>query len=232
MNRMLIFGMGVAIIGGAASGASAAVTKAVSAAQEPAGATAPGPKPVIHRALHRHRVALRAKPATRDPRTAFAKGRTADAADTRSTTQTNPQEETLRQESILRPRSVPTVSFSPPATLEAPVEQAAAPPPEVPVRPADPVATAAVTTIITSPEPSASRGMEVMVMLGTCAGAAMGVYGLLSFKTRRRRTSPTAAPAQSARAGLLSSAADRPARQKLFPHQLAMSFESRLSVGK
>jgi hypothetical protein len=73
--------------------------------------------------------------------------------------------------------------------------------------------------------------MEVMVMLGTCAGAAMGVYGLLAFRTRRR-TSPTAAQTQSVRAGLLSSAADRSARQKLFPHQLAMSFESRLSAGK
>jgi hypothetical protein len=33
-------------------------------------------------------------------------------------------------------------------------------------------------------------------------------------------------------AGRLSSGADRSARQKLFPHQLAMSFESRLSAGK
>ena len=232
MNRMLIFGMGVAIIGGAASGASAAATKAVSAAQEPAGTAAPGPKPVIHRALHRHRVALRAKPPARDPQDGVCQRAHRGGRRHARTTQINPQEETLRQESILRPRSVPTVSFSPPATLEAPVEQAAAPPAEVPVRPADPVGTAAVAAIITSPEPSPSRGMEVMVMLGTCAGAAMGVYGLLAFKTRRRRTSPTAAQTQSVRAGLPSSAADRSARQKLFPHQLAMSFESRLSAGK
>jgi len=231
MNRMLIFGMGVAIIGGAASGAFAAATKAVSVAQEPAGTAASGPKPVIHRALHRHRVALRAKPPAKDPRTAVANRRTAEAADTRPT-QINPQEETLRQESILRPRSVPTVSFSPPAALEAPVEQAAPPPTEITVKPADPVGRAAVAAIITSPEPSPSRGMEVVVMLGTCAGAAMGVYGLLAFKSRRRRTSPTAAQKQSVRAGRPSPGADRSARQKLFPHQLAMSFESRLSAGK
>jgi hypothetical protein len=229
MNRMLIFGMGVAIIGGAASGASAAATKAVSAAQEPAGTAAPGPKPVIHRALHRHRVALRAKPPARDPLTAFAKGRTAEAADTR-TVPTTAQEDILRQESILRPRSVPTVSFAPPATLDVSVEPAIAPPAEVPVKGADAIGTAAIASVA-SPGPSPSRGMEVMVMLGTCAGAAMGVYGLLAFRTRRR-TSPTAAQTQSVRAGLLSSAADRSARQKLFPHQLAMSFESRLSAGK
>jgi hypothetical protein len=230
MNRMLIFSMSVAIIGGAASGASAAATQAVSAAQEPAGTAAPGPKPVIHRALHRHRVALRAKPSARDPRTAFAKGRTAEAADTR-TAQTNPQEDSLRQESILRPRSVPTVSFAPPATLDAPVEPATAPPAEVSVKVADPIATAAVASI-TSQDQSPSRGMEVVVMLGTCAGAAMGVYGLLAFKSRRRRASATAAQRQSVRAGLLASAADRSTRQKLFPHQLAMSFESRLSAGE
>jgi hypothetical protein len=230
MNRMLIFGMGVAIIGGAASGASAAATKAVSVAQEPAGTAATAPKPVIHRALHRHRVALRAKPPARDPRTAFAKGRTAEAADTR-TVPSSPQEDSLRQESILRPRSVPTVSFSPPANLDEPVEPAIAPTAEVPVKLSDAIGTVAVASI-TSPEPAPSRGMEVMVMLGACAGAAMGVYGLLAFKTKRRRTSPAAAQTQSARAGLLSSAADRSARQKLFPHQLAMSFESRLSAGK
>jgi hypothetical protein len=229
MNRMLIFSMGVAIVGGAASGASAAATKAVSAAQEPVGTAAPGPKPVIHRALHRHRVAHRTKPPARDPLTAFAKGRTAEAADPR-TLPSSQQEVILRQEDILRPRSVPTVSFSPPATLDAPVEPAIAPPAEVPIKLADSIGTAAVSAI-TSPGPSPSRGMEVMVMLGTCAGAAMGVYGLLAFKTRRR-TSPTAAQTQSVRAGLLSSAADRSSRQKLFPHQLAMSFESRLSAGK
>jgi hypothetical protein len=223
MNRMLIFGVGVAIIGGAASGASAAATKAVSATQEPVGTAAPGPKPVIHRALHRHRVANRAKPPARDPLTAFAKGRTAEAADT-PTVPSSPQED------ILRPRSVPTVSFSPPTSLDRPVEPAIAPPAATPVKVADSIGTAVIASI-TSQGPSPSRGMEVMMVLGSCAGAAMGVYGLLAFKSRRR-TSPTAAQKQSVRAGLLSSAADRSTRQKLFPHQQAMSFESRLSAGR
>jgi hypothetical protein len=229
MNRMLIFGMGVAIIGSAASGASVAATKAASVAQEPAGTAAPGPKPIIHRALQRHRVALRAKTPARNPLTAFAKGRTAEAADIRAVP-TIAQEDILRQESILRPRTVPTVSFAPPTTHDAPVEPAIASPAEVPVKVADAIGTAAVASI-TSPDPVPSRGMEVMVMLGACAGAAMGVYGLLAFRTRRR-TSPRAAQTPSVRAGLLSSGTDRSARQKLFPHQLAMSFESRLSAGK
>jgi hypothetical protein len=214
---MLIFGMGVAIIGGAASGAAATATAVVSTAQEPARASAPGQKPVIHRALHRHRVAHRAKPRAPDPLTAFAKGRIAEVADTR-TVPTNEQDD------ILRPRSVPTVSVPAPPVIDEPAVESTALPAD------DPARTASIWSI-TSRSPSPSRGMEVMMVLGTCAGAAMGVYGLLAFKSRRR-TSPTARQSQGVRAGLLSSAGDRTARQKLFPHQLAMSFESRLSAGE
>jgi hypothetical protein len=222
MNRMLIFGMGVAIIGSAASGAAAAATAAAataaaSAAQEPARASTPGQKPVIHRALHRHRVARRARPAAPDPRTAFAKGRSAEVADTRTVLPD-------KQEDILQPRSVPTISVPAPPAIDEPLKESTV------LAVDDPARTASIWSVA-SRASSPSRGMEVMIVLGTCAGAAMGVYGLLAFKSRRRN-SPAARQSQSVRAGLLSSAADRTARQKLFPHQLAMSFESRLSAAE
>jgi hypothetical protein len=213
---MLIFSMGVAIIGGAAAAATSAAAPAA-AAQDPARASAQGQKPVLHRALHRHRLAHRSRPPAPDPLTAFAKARTTEVTDTRAAP-------TNQQDDILRPRSVPTVSVPAPPALDDPA-------PEGIALPADDRAKTASIWSVTSRSPSPSRGMEVMMLLGTCAGAAMGVYGLLAFKSRRR-ISPVPRRSPSERAGLLSSAADRAARQKLFPHQLGISFESRLVIGK
>jgi hypothetical protein len=185
-------------------------------------ATAQEQNPVIHRVPHRHRLARRSKPPVSDPRTAFAKGRAAEFADTRTVP-------TSEQNDILRPRSVPTVTVLATPAPDARAEEATALPLDAPAKAAS-NSPASIFSIMTR-APSRSRGMEVMILLGTCAGAAMGVYGLLAFKSRRR-ISPASRQPQSAHAGLRSSAANRAARQRLFPHQLAVSFESRLSAGE
>jgi hypothetical protein len=222
MNRMLIIGVGVAIIGSATTGAALAAAAAASPVQVPVRASAQEQKPVIHRVPHRHRLARRSKPPVADPRTAFAKGRAAEFADTRTVPTSEPND-------ILRPRSVSTVTVPATPALDVQAEKTIALPVDAPAK----AASSSPVSIfsIMSREPAPSRGIEVMMLLGTCAGAAMGVYGLLAFKSRRRK-SPASRQSQSTRAGLLSSAANRAARQKLFPHQLAMSFESRLSAGQ
>jgi hypothetical protein len=213
MNRWItalpFLAVSVSISGGGATRAgSDAAAEALSPAQVSPKVSAQQ-KHGVHRLHRRPSLARRSKLPAPDPLTAFAKTRPPALASTPTVT-------TAEEEEVLRPHRVATVSvMAHPAPADTP-EAIMAPPPDEgknkpPLWPA----------LQRSSDPAMPT--DLMILLSTCAGAAMGVYGLVAFNPRRRA-------ARDWRRGFseLSPLSDRNSkrgpRQRLFPHQIGLLF--------
>jgi hypothetical protein len=204
---------GVSISGGDVARAASiveALRDALSPTQAPVRASAQEQKPGNLRVHHRRRLVHRSKPPTRDSVTAFAKARPSELVRTRTVT-------TSEGEEVLKPHSVSTVSVLPkPAHA---LEEMVALPAD------DDVKMPSILSVVQRSSTPATA-IELMVLLSTCAGAAMGVYGLVAIGSRRRasRVSP---PAGCSRTGAPPSThryGSRARRRRLVAHQLGISF--------
>jgi hypothetical protein len=204
---------GVSISGGDVVRAASileALRDALSPTQAPVRASAQEQKPGNLRVHHRHRLVHRSKPPT--PDTAFAKARPSKLVSTRTVT-------TSEGEEVLKPHRVSTVSVLPEPAHANTLEEMVALPAD------DDVKMPSILSVVQRSSAPAT-GIELMVLLSTCAGAAMGVYGLVAIGSRRRasRVSP---PAGCSRTGAPPSThryGSRARRRRLVAHQLGISF--------
>ena len=223
MNRWImalpILAVGISISGGGAAGAALlvdAVADALSPAQGPVRALAQRQNSAVHRVHHRPRL-VRAKPPAPDPGTAFAKARLPELASTRTVTASE-------DEDVMRPHSVPTVSVPAyPAGADTP--EAIMAPQAIMAPRADEEAKKPPMWPALERSSAPSMPIDLMMLLSTCAGAAMGVYGLVAFNSRRRAARVSRPSGRGTKLPRPADRyADRAARQRLFPHQLGIPF--------
>ena len=207
---------GVSISGGDVARAASiveAVRDALSPTSAPVRASAQEQKPGNLRVHHRHRLVHRSKPPTPDTGTAaFAKARPSELVSIRTVT-------TSEGEEVLKPHRVSTVSVLPEPAHANTLEEMVALPAD------DDVKLPSILSVVQRSSTPATA-IELMLLLSTCAGAAMGVYGLVAIGSRRRasRVSP---PAGCSRTGAPPSThryGGRARRRRFVSHQLGIFF--------
>jgi hypothetical protein len=218
MNRWIValplLAVGVSISGGDTAAAGSlieAVADALSPTKAPLRASAQEQKPAVSGARHRHRLVRRSKPQTPDPRTAFAQARTSGFVDAHAVIADE-------EERALKPRRVATISVPP---LAAPLDDTE-----------DAVALSTDDRVnlqsLASATPrslAGSSATDLMMLLSTCAGTALGIYGLVAFNSRRRllRPSQTTVRRHTRLVPSEGRYRDRSVRRGRFPHQVGLS---------
>jgi hypothetical protein len=189
VNRWLValpmLAVGVFISGGDAAAAGSlieAVADALSPTKAPLRASAQEKKPDASRVHHRHILVRRPKPQKPDPLTAFAKAPPSDFVDAHAMAADD-------EDKTLKPRSVATIRVLPPAARLDTLEEAVA------LSTDDGNRTPSIKPF-TQRSLARSGATELMMLLSTCAGAALAIYGLVAFNSRRRisRASQTTSP--------------------------------------
>jgi hypothetical protein len=152
----------------------------------------------------KHRLLHRSKPSEPDPRTAFAKARPSEFANARTDGAGD------GEDSPIKPNYVATISVRANPSGEEVHAELTALRDELPAMPS--------VTSVQPPARSASSAIKLLMLLSTFAVAAMGVYGLLAFNSRRGVLQPS----RSQPAGDLSMPElnlRRESRQKRFQQQ-------------